>query len=84
MQIASNEGYVDNGLRLPDFQHGNEVAGKLVLWQPTSRRRRRLTYVYVDTLLEDTGMDTIQELRTIMEDYDEWRECVTAVGCPDR
>ena len=67
------------------IRHCDEVASKLVLWQPTegrtSRGRRRLTYV--DTLLEDTGMESIQELRTIMEERDEWRKRVKAVGRPD-
>ena len=68
-------------------RHANEIANKLVLWQPmkgrTSRGRRQITYA--DVLLEDTGMERVKQLKTIMEDREEWRKRVDAVvGCLDR
>ena len=52
------------------IRHSDEVANKLVLWEPTEgkrkRGRRRLTFV--DNLLEDTEMENVQEMKTIMLD----------------
>ncbi len=62
-------------------RHRDEEASKLVLWMPSdghpSRGRRRTTYV--DNLLQDTGMDSTQELRTIMEDRECWKSRVDSV-----
>ena len=67
------------------IRHTEEMANKLVLWQPTEGRtgrgRRRVTYV--DTLLRDTGMENVQELWTIMEDRVEWRKRVKDMRRPD-
>ena len=64
------------------IRHTEEVANKLVLWQPTegrqSRGRRRATYI--DTLFEDTETANIQELKTIMEDRDDWKKRVKAAS----
>ena len=66
------------------IRHSEEIASKLVLWEPTEGRtrsgRRRITYIV--TLLEDTGMGNVQELRTIMQDRSEWRKCIQHVGRP--
>ena len=52
------------------IQHNEEMANRLALWQPTEgkteRGRRRVNYV--DNLLQDDGMDNVEELRKIMED----------------
>ena len=57
------------------IKHNDEAANKLVLWQPTegitNRGRRKITYV--DVLLEDTQMQSVQELRTIMKDRKDGR-----------
>ena len=49
-------------------RHKEEEASQLVLWQPqhgkTKRGRPNTTYIH--TLHEDTGFDTIGELRTVM------------------
>ena len=67
------------------MRHTDEMANRLVLWQPTEGRpgrgRRRVSYV--DNLLQDTGMDNVEELRTIMEDRVEWKNRVKDVGRPD-
>ena len=41
-----------------------EEASKLVLWQPLQgqRKRGRRTLSYIDTLMEDAGLDNINEL----------------------
>ena len=67
-------------------RHEEEVASDLVLWQPiegrVSRGRRRKTFV--DTLLEDTGLDNAAELKTRMMDRTTWKVHVEAVaGRPD-
>ena len=63
------------------MRDSDEEASKLVIWMPTdsnpSRGRRRITYI--DNLLQDTGMDSVQELRTIMKDRECWRNRVDSV-----
>ena len=39
-------------------RHDDEVANKLVLWQPTDTIRGRQKITYVDNLLQDTGLGT--------------------------
>ena len=67
-------------------RHDEEIANKLVLWQPTdghaNRGRRRLTYI--DNLLQDTGMHNASELRTAMTDRECWKGRVYSVGRPER
>ena len=54
--------------------HDNEMAHKLVLWEPTngSARRGRKTITFVDNLREDIGIDDIHEIKTMMLDRDFW------------
>ena len=56
-------------------RHKEEMANRLVLWQPTTgqRRRGRQSVSYVDCLLEDTGADNINEVETMMMDRELWR-----------
>ena len=51
-------------------RHEDEVANKLVLWQPTDghANRGRQTMTYVDNLLQDTGLENRSELQTVMMD----------------
>ena len=68
------------------IRHEDEAANKLILWQPTEGRtnkgRRKITYV--NALLEDTELQSVQELRTIMEDREDWSKRVKAImGRPD-
>ena len=58
------------------MRHEEEEASKLVLWQPTQgyRKRGRRAVNYIDTLLEDAGLENISELKTAMLDRDGWRE----------
>ena len=51
-------------------RHEDEVANKLVLWQPTNghANRGRQTMTYVDNLLQDTGLENRSELQTVMMD----------------
>ena len=64
-------------------RHGEEEeASKLLLWQPqhgqTKRGRPKTTYVHL--LLEDTGFDTIGELRTAMLNQCDWRERIQVLS----
>ena len=58
------------------MRHDNEMAHKLVLWEPTngSARRGRKTITFVDNLREDIGLDDINEIKTMMLDRDVWRD----------
>ncbi len=61
-------------------RHQEEVASDLVLWQPlegrTNRGRKRTTYI--DTLLQDTGLANVAELKTCIMDRNIWKEYVEA------
>ena len=65
--------------------HTEEKANKLILWLPTEGKTRsgRRRFTYVDNLLQDTGMENVQELRAIMKDRIEWKRRVKDVGRPD-
>ena len=56
-------------------RHKEEEASKVMLWQlqhgQTKRGRPKTTYIH--TLLEDTGLGTVGELRTVMLDQSDWR-----------
>ena len=62
-------------------RHEDEEASKLVLWKPThgksNRGRKRITYT--DNLLNDVGAVNINELKSMMEDRELWREEVAWV-----
>ena len=62
-------------------RHDEEMASKLVLWQPdrgrAKRGRRRTTLV--DTLLDDTGCSTTQEPSTAMMDRVRWKSHIHEV-----
>ena len=66
------------------IRHPEEMANKLVLWEPSygKRNRGRRSLTFIDTLLEDTGMENKQELKSIMEDRDDWKQRVRNVGRP--
>ena len=57
-----------------------EVAGSLVLWEPTQEKRRvgggggsTSHYTYVDQLMRDTGLKDVREIRSLMLERDDWR-----------
>ena len=56
-------------------RHTEEEASKLVLWQPTQGHgnRGRRAVNYIDTLMEDTGLEGVEELKTAMMDREGWR-----------
>ena len=66
------------------MRHKEEIANKLVLWEPTEGRARRgrRKFTYIKALLDDTGMKNVQKLQTVMQDRDEWRKRVKDVGHP--
>ena len=59
-------------------RHKDEMASELVLWQPTTgqRSRGRQAVSFIDCLLEDTGVDEVNELETMMMDQALWRRNV--------
>ena len=52
------------------IRHPEEIANKLVLWEPLDGTRNRgpQKTSYVDNLLRDTGIENSLELRSLMED----------------
>ena len=56
-------------------RHPEELASNLILWQPSlgraKRGRKRTTYV--DNLLQDTNMQRVEELRSLMIDRETWK-----------
>ena len=70
-------------------RHSEEVASNLVLWKPShgklNRGRKRKTYL--DSLMNDTNMERLYELQSLMMDRDLWRHlvnnCCSSLGwCP--
>ena len=57
------------------IRHPEEEASKLILWEPSRGKRNigRPAITYIDNLKEDTGLISITEIRTAMEDRDSWR-----------
>jgi len=55
-------------------RHPELPAGKVILWKPTHgyRRRERQRGTFFDTLEKDSGLESIEELRTCMEDRGDW------------
>ena len=69
------------------FGHPQILANDLVTWEPKPRRgetrRGRPRQSYLSTLLRDVGINTKEELRTLMRDRDIWRK-ISAVDRTDR
>ena len=65
-------------------RHKEEVASKLVLWQPVDgkAKRGRKNMSYIDNLLEDFGVEQTGELRSCMLDKDKWRDRVSSLWRP--
>ena len=53
--------------------HQEEVAGTLVLWDPRHGSPGSCHKTYVQVLLEDTGLENISELISLMEDLNLWK-----------
>ena len=60
------------------IRHEEEVANKLVLWQPTSGRpsRGRKKRTYIENLFEDTGTEDVSKLINLMKDRNTWKDRV--------
>ena len=60
------------------MRHSEDVAPNLVLWKPShgkpNRGRKRKTYL--DNLMNDTNMERVDELQSLMMDRDPWRHLV--------
>ena len=57
-------------------RHPEEIASKLVLWQPVAGRRNvgRQSVSFIETLYRDTNLDNINDLKTAMLDRDDWKK----------
>ena len=66
-------------------RHQDEIASKIVLWQPTEgkRSRGRRCITFVDNLLEDTGLDNTREIQTAMMNREGGRRRVEEMGRPN-
>ena len=58
------------------IRHPEEVASQLVLWQPTFGHRNvgRQAVTYIDTLMNDTNLGSVEELKTAMMDREGWKK----------
>ena len=56
------------------IRHPEEVASQLVLWQPKVGHRNvgRPAITYIDTLMDDTNLESVEELRTAMMNREGW------------
>ena len=54
-------------------RHQEEAANKFVLWEPKHGSAGTRHNTYVQLLLEDTGLEYISELTSLMEDRNVWR-----------
>ena len=56
-------------------RHQEEEASKLTMWQPAHGKRSvgRRKLSYIDTLLNDTGLDNVGELIEAMIHRDTWK-----------
>ena len=64
---------------VPCYRNSELVASQLDLWQPAHGRKnrgRQLTS-YIDILLKDTGLKTVDEVANFMSDCDVWKAMST-------
>ena len=68
------------------YRNSELVASQLVLWQPThgKKNKGRQRATYVDTLLKDTGLNTVDEVANCMGNRDVWQAMSTRGRQPDR
>ena len=66
------------------WRHPEELANKLVLWEPLegTRKRGQQKTTFIDNLLQDTGLENTLELKSFMEDRLEWKRIVASAGRP--
>ena len=64
------------------YRNSELVASQLVQWQPThgSKNRGRQQTTYIDILLKDTGLETVNKVANCMVDCDLWQAMSTR-GC---
>ena len=67
-------------------QHREEIASKLVMWQPLARnsKRGRKAINYVDTLARDTDLESTKEIENAMLDRESWRSFITLARLKSR
>ena len=59
--------------------HPEEIASKLVLWQPLVRKpkRERKAINYVDTLVRDISLESTKKIKNAMLDRELWKSFIT-------
>ena len=66
------------------WRHRELAASELILWEPKhgSRNRGLQRTTLIDTLKRDTGLSSVDEIRTLIEEREEWRGaiCDSRVG----
>ena len=67
-------------------RHREEIASKLVLWQPLARNSKsgRKAINYVDTLAKDTDLESTKEIENAMLDRESWRSFITLAQLKSR
>ena len=62
------------------MRHPELASSDLILWEPThgGRNRGRGRTTLIATLKRDTGLNSVAEVRTLIEDPDEWRAAIRA------
>ena len=67
-------------------RHREEIASKLVLWQPLARnpKRGRKAINYVNTLARDTDLESTKEIENAMLDRESWRSFITLARLKSR
>jgi len=68
------------GLAGHSHRHKERPASQLVLWRPTHGHPKhgRPVQTFLDTLMNDTGTQTVAELKTCIEDREFWRNMCSA------
>ena len=60
------------------LRHPKLTASELILWEPShgKKTRGRPHATFLDILKRDTGLSSASEIRTLVDDRDEWRATI--------
>ena len=67
-------------------RHENEVANKaIVLWSPTNgKMKKKKENNLIDNLIEDSGLNDINKIKTMMMVREKWKMCISTVERPTK
>ena len=59
-------------------RHKEEIASQVVLWTSNEGKRKsgRPSTTFIDTMLDDSGMNSTQEIQTVMMDRKLWKDII--------